>query len=290
MLAKKLRDAANGLFLLLSLIPVCECLAQSNSSSPEAAPLPVAQAVSSNQSAAQPAIQTNYVETGVSYQTLTGGYGYWGGGYARGVYQSGSNVWNAETNGQHEFGDSGVYMAAGVTHTLTPDWYAALTVGTSAGGFFWPRFRTDGFLNRKLLSRKQWIATAGFTYYEAKDVHRDRAFYLGSTYYFEKPWILEEGMYFNVSNPGSVFAPAGFVAVTEGRTKQQYVTVRAGVGEEGYQLVGPTVSLAQFNSQELTVTWRRWLGSNWGFNLVGDYYRNPFYTRGGSSFGFFREF
>jgi len=97
-------------------------------------------------------------------------------------------------------------------------------------------------------------------------------------------------MYFNVSSPGAVFAPAGFVAVTEGRNKQHYLTVRVGVGEEAYQLVGPTVSLAQFNSQDLTVTWRKWLGTNWGFNVIGDYYRNPFYTRGGSSFGFFREF
>jgi len=290
MLVKKLRYEAKGLFLLLSLIRVAECLAQGTGPSPDAVPVPAAQSVSSNQSGTQPATLTNYVESGGSYQTLTSGYGYWAGGYARGVYKSGGNVWNAEINGQHEFGDSGVYMAAGVTHTFTPDWYAALTVGTSAEGFFWPRFRTDGFLNRKWLSRRQWIATAGFTYYEAKDVHRDRTFYVGSTYYFEKPWILEEGMYFNVSNPGSVFAPAGFVAVTEGRNKQQYVTVRAGVGEEGYQLVGPTVSLAQFNSQELTVTWRRWLGSNWGFNLVADYYHNPFYTRGGSSFGFFKDF
>jgi len=278
------------LLLFLSLISVSECLAQGNSPSPDAAPVPVAQEVSSNQSAVQPAIPTNYVETGGSYQTLTSGYGYWGGGYARGVYKSGNNVWNGEANGQREFGDSGVYLAAGDTHVFTPDWYGALTVGTSAGGFFWPRFRSDAFINRKLLGRKQWVTTAGFTYYAAKDVHRDRTFYLGSTYYFAKPWIMEEGMYFNVSNPGSVFAPAGFVAVTEGRNKQQYLTVRVGLGEEAYQLVGPTVSLAQFDSQELTVTWRRWLGPNWGFNWTGDYYHSPFYGRGGSSFGVFKEF
>jgi len=286
----RMRHCETGGLLLLLIIGVSDCLAQDNSPSPDAAPLPALQAVSSNQSAAAPAILTNFVETGGSYQTLTSGYGYWGGGYARGVYALGSNVWNAEVNGQHEFGDSGVYLAVGNTHTFTPDWYAALTVGTSAGGFFWPRFRTDGFLNRKLLSRRQWVATAGFTYYEAKDVHRDRTFHLGSTYYFEKPWIVEGGMYFNVSSPGAVFAPAGFVAVTEGRNKQHYLTVRVGVGEEAYQLVGPTVSLAQFNSQDLTVTWRKWLGTNWGCNVIGDYYRNPFYTRGGSSFGFFREF
>jgi len=247
-------------------------------------------AVTSADVPAQIKILTNYVESGGSYMALSNGYGYWAGGYSRGVYQHGNDVWNAEMNGQHEFGDSGVYFAAGDTHTFSPDWYSALTVGSSAGGFFWPRFRADAFLNRKLLRRKQLIATAGFGYYVAKDVHRDSNFFIGTTYYFEKPWIVEEGVYFNISNPGTVFAPAGFVAVTEGRDKKQYITVRAGFGEEGYQLVGPTTVLTQFNSQTLTITWRKWLGTNWGFNVVGDSYHSPFYVRGGSSFGFFKEF
>jgi YaiO family outer membrane protein len=124
----------------------------------------------------------------------------------------------------------------------------------------------------------------------AKDVHRDHTFYTGSTYYFEKPWIVEEGIYFNLSHPGAVFAPAGFVAVTQGHNKQQYVTVRAGFGEEAYQLIGPTATLSQFNSETLTITWRKWMGPDWGFNFVGDYYHSPFYLRGGSTFGFFKEF
>jgi YaiO family outer membrane protein len=244
--------------------------------------------------AAQPEAQTktltNYVETGADYMTLTNGFGSWSGGYTRGVYEQGKNTWNAEINGQQEFGDAGVYFAAGDTYNFSPNWYGALTVGSSAGGFFWPRFRSDGFINKKWLGRKQFITTAGVSYVMAKDVHRDHTLYLGSTYYFEKPWIVEEGIYFNISHPGAVFAPAGFVAVTQGHNKQQYVTVRAGFGEEAYQLIGPAATLSQFNSETLTVTWRKWMGPNWGFNFVGDYYHSPFYLRGGSSFGFFKEF
>jgi YaiO family outer membrane protein len=232
----------------------------------------------------------SYIETGGSYLTLTNGFGYWAGGYSRVAYNRGSDVWNAELNAQHEFGDAGAYFAFGDTHTFNSDWYGSLTVGSSAGAFFWPRYRSDAFLNRKWMGRKQLITTAGFGYYAAKDPHRDRVFYLGSTYYFEKPWIVEQGIYFNLSSPGAVFAPAGFVAVTQGRAQHQYIVVRAGLGEEAYQLIGPTVSLTQFQSQALTVTWRKWLGYNWGFNLVGDYYHNPFYNRGGSSLGFFKEF
>jgi YaiO family outer membrane protein len=233
---------------------------------------------------------SNYVEAGGDYLALTNGFGHWAGGYARGVVTKGNNIWNAEVNGQHEFGDAGVYLAAGDTYNFNPDWYGSVTVGSSAGGFFWPRFRGDGFINKKWMGRKQLITTFGFGYYAAKDVHRDHSFFAGSTYYFTKPWILEEGIRFNVSNPGSVFSPAGFVAVTQGRNQQHYLTLRAGFGVEAYQLVGPTATLTDFESQTFTVTWRQWVGTNWGVNLVGDYYHSPFYQRGGTSFGFFREF
>jgi len=206
------------------------------------------------------------------------------------VVTKGNNIWNAEVSGQHEFGDAGVYVAAGDTYNFNPDWYGSLTAGSSVGGFFWPRFRADGFINKKWMAHKQLITTFGFGYYAAKDAHRDHSFFVGSTYYFTTPWILEDGIRFNVSNPGSVFSPAGFVAVTHGRNLQQYLTLRAGFGVEAYQLIGPTEALTDFESQTLTVTWRRWVGESWGVNLVGDYYHSPFYERGGASFGFFREF
>lgn len=277
-----------GLVVLLSF--PANSKAQATVDPPSTDSTPVSQAVASGQSNLQSRLLTNFVESGGSYQTLTNGFGDWAGGYSRGVYDHSKNVWSAEVNGQREFGDAGAYFAAGNTHTLNPDWYGSLTVGSSMGGFFWPRFRADGFLNKKWLPRKQWITTVGYGYYQAKDVHRNHYIYAGSTYYFEKPWIIEEGLYLNISNPGAVFAPSGFVAVTEGRIKHHYVTVRAGFGEEGYQLVGPTATLSQFQSQTVTITWRKWVGRNWGFNFVGDYYHNPSYTRGGSSFGVFKEF
>lgn len=230
------------------------------------------------------------MEAGGSYRQLTEGFGDWSGGYARGVYAMGKNTWTGEINGQHEFGDGGVYLAAGDTYTFDPDWYGSLTLGSSVGGFFWPRFRADAFVNRKWKSRKQFITTLGYGYYAAKDVHRDQSVFVGTTYYFTKPWIFEDGVRFNVSNPGMVFSSSGFFAITQGRNKQHYITLNAEFGEEAYQLVGPTTVLSRFKSQSLTITWRRWIGKNWGFNLIADYYHNPFYERGGGSFGFFKEF
>ena len=110
-------------------------------------------------------ILTNYVEAGGSYRQLSNGFGRWSGGYARGVVAQGKNIWNGEVNGQHEFGDAGVYLAAGDTYNFNSDWYASLTLGSSVGGFFWPRFRADAFVNRKWAERKQLITTFGFGYY-----------------------------------------------------------------------------------------------------------------------------
>jgi YaiO family outer membrane protein len=233
---------------------------------------------------------TNYAEAGGSYLPLSNNFGHLSNGYARASITSRKNVWFAEVNRQHEFGDAGTYVGGSDTYTFSPDWYGSLNLGSSIGGFFWPRFRGDAFINRKWLNSKRLITTFGFAYFASKDVHRDHNFYIGSTYYFDKPWIVETGLHYNVSNPGSVSSPSAFVAATQGRNKHHYITVRVGFGEEAYQLVGPTASLSDFSSQTLTVTWRQWIGKNWGLNAVGDYYHNPFYSRGGNILGVFKEF
>jgi YaiO family outer membrane protein len=235
-------------------------------------------------------ILTNFVEAGGSYRQLTNGFGDWSGGYADGVFTTGKNTWNAEINGQHEFGDGGVYLAAGDTYNFNSDWYASLSVGSSVGGFFWPRFRADAFVNRKWSARKQFITTVGYGYYASKDVHRDQSVFIGTVYYFQSPWIIEDGIRFNISNPGAVYSPAGFVALTEGLNKHHYVTLNVGFGQEAYQIVGPATVLTRFPSQTVTITWRQWAGKNWGFNFIADYYHSSFYERGGGSFGFFRDF
>ena len=232
----------------------------------------------------------NYVETGVSYRQLTNGFGDWSGGYARAVFGTAANVWSAEVNGQHEFGDGGVYLAAGDTHNFNSDWYASLTLGTSVQGFFWPRFRADAFLNRKWRERKQFVTSIGYGAYDSKDVHHDESVFLGSAYYFQSPWIVEDGVRLNVSRPGTVVSASGFVAVTQGVNTHHYVTVNVGFGQEAYQIVGPTMVLTRFPSQTFTTTWRQWIAKGWGFDLVADYYHSPYYQRGGGSFGIFKEF
>lgn len=287
------RDLCRSFILILIL--TCACAlggrAQENAS-PASPPQSSSQQQTTTEEtpAAPTKILTNFVEAGGSYEELSDNFGRWSGGYFRAVVTTGKNTWNAEVNGQHEFGDAGTYLDAGDTYTFNDDWYAAVTFGSSVGGFFWPRSRVDAFLNRKWLARKQMITTLGFGYDQAKDVHSDHSFFIGTTYYFEKPWIIEDGVRFNISSPGTIFSPSGFVAVTEGRNKQHYLTVNVGVGQEGYQIVGPTAVLTRFRSQTATLTWRQWAGRTWGFDFVADFYHSPFYHRGGGSLGFFKEF
>jgi YaiO family outer membrane protein len=233
---------------------------------------------------------SNYLETGGEYLYVTNGFGVWNGGYVRSVISTGAETVNVELNEQHEFGGAGTYFAIGDTHTFTANTYASVTVGSSVGGFFLPLYRADAFINQKWLRRKQLITTLGLGYYAAKDPHRDSSLSFGTTYYFDKPWIVENGVRFNVSNPGRVLSPSGFLAVTQGRNKHRYITARIGYGEEAYQIIGPSNVLSSFRSQTVSIVWRQWIGSNWGTNAVTDYYGSPYYSRVGGTVGLFREF
>jgi YaiO family outer membrane protein len=289
MTGRRLREA-----LIWIVIVICAFAgvtrAQESASSDDPPQTTPQQTSTSEAPPASTKILTNYVEAGGSYEALSNNFGQWSGGYFRAVMTTGKNTWNAEVNGQYQFGDAGTYMDAGDTYVIDDDWYAAVTFGSSVGGFFWPRSRVDSFLNRKWLGRKQMITTLGFGYDHAKDVHSDHSVFIGTTYYFEKPWIIEDGVRFNVSSPGTIFSPSGFIAVTQGRDKAHYLTVNVGIGQEAYQIVGPTSVLTRFPSQTASLTWRQWAGKNWGFDFVTDFYHSPYYRRGGTSIGFFKEF
>ena len=137
--------------LILSIAFVCAAHAQENAALPSP-PQASQQSPAEEAPPAELKLLTNYVEGGGNYLALTDGFGNWTGGYARGVITQKNNIWNAEINGQREFGDAGVYFGVGDTYNFNPDWYGSLTLGSSAGGFFWPRFRADGFLNKKWLA------------------------------------------------------------------------------------------------------------------------------------------
>jgi YaiO family outer membrane protein len=234
-----------------------------------------------------------YIEVGGNVHTLSDDFGNWNGQYVKGEVQSDSrNRWSGELLSQREFGRRGFYGSVGNSHVIDEDWYTTISIGGGApsDANFLPRYRVDAFLNRKWLERRQLVTTVGVGYYKAMETYNDKSLFLGTTYYFEAPWTVQLGYRFNNSSPGSVNSSSGFVAVTEGREKDHYVTARFGYGEEAYQLLGKSVVISDFDSYIASLEWRKWVSDDMGFKIGGEQYHNPNYDRNGVNFGVFKEF
>jgi YaiO family outer membrane protein len=231
------------------------------------------------------------VESGVNYRRLDSGYSEWRGAYIRMVLRAGSkDTVNAEVLRQRQFGDTGTFFSVGDSHTINEKWYSYLSVGGSSGGFFFPRVRVDGQLSRKWLAKKSLVTSVGVGLFEPKTIHRNFAASMEAVYYFTAPWIVQGGVRWNHSSPGAVLSRSQFIALTEGREGKHYVVLRGEVGREAYQLVGATTALVDFPSRNATVTWKQWVGGDWGFNAVAEYYKSSAYRRAGVSLGLFKSF
>lgn len=236
-------------------------------------------------------LEENYYEGGVKYHDLTAGYPSWKEAYAKGSWrQNADNVWDWEVLGSSRFNASGVSVTGGVTRTLNEDWYGSLHLTTSDGVFFFPRFRVDAFLNRKYLDEGNLVGTYGLFYEDSGTVNEERGIYLGASYYFSSPWILEAGVKRIENSPGPEISTRYKIAVTHGRAFDQYLIAEVDFGNEAYQYVAATTSIVDVQSIVYTLTWRKWIKKDWGINLVGEYYNSDTYDRTGVAFGVFKHF
>ena len=236
-----------------------------------------------------------FVEFGGSYfhlnrTNVSAPFAPWGDAYFRGLMSGGNNKFNGELTRQVHYGDIGWFYNLGWTRTWSPDWYTEISAGTSTRGFFLPKFRTDGFVNRKLLARRQLIVTGGLGYDKSKTVNTATRYTAGGTYYFEHPFVVQGGVTWTHANPGSILARSQYLAVSQGHDKEHYITVRAEIGREGYELIGPQTSLFNFAVHNYSANWRQWLGPSWGFNMSFESENNFTYHRFGGGLGFFMDF
>lgn len=238
-----------------------------------------------------------YVEIGGSHSSLTGSNGDWNDFYLHAVLSGGRNAFNGELTRQARFGDSGWFGGLGVTRTISENWYAQISAGGGAGGFFLPKFRTDGLINRKLLHNRQLVMTMGVGFDQSKTVNHDERFQLGGMYYFEHPFVLQAGVMWTHASPGNILARTQFIAVNEGHEKEHYFSLRYGWGREGYEIVGgpstfnPAYNvLFDFPVHDVTGTWRQWIGPNWGVNFNIEHHQEPAYHRFGGTAGVFLDF
>lgn len=236
------------------------------------------------------AVPIRSIELDAGGEELSNGYGNWTNETLLGTYQVDQHVLQVELSSKEEFGAAGTFVGLADTVTIDPDWFARLAVGAGDGAFYLPRVRSDVFLSRKWLGKRNLITSVGLGYYEAPDGHIDRSVNFGGTYYFSEPWIIEAGLRLNKSDPGDISTHQQFVAVTYGHEKENVLTVRYGWGGEGYQEISGDVSLVDFQSHEASLAWRHWLSANLGLMVKVDNYSNPYYQRKGANVGIFYQF
>ncbi|MGQ2980393.1 MAG: YaiO family outer membrane beta-barrel protein [Polaromonas sp.] len=272
------------LALAACLLPLAPVLAQSQTAVPNQVSMAAAPP------AAEGAPPQRSLELSAGAQRLTGGFGNWRDLTLRGTYGAGAHVLQGELSQHHRFGQSGTFVGVSDTYTFNPDWHASVAIGAGDGAFYLPKARIDATLYRKFLPGRNLVGSVGVGYYDAPTGYTDRSVSLGAAYYFEAPWIVEGGVRFNTSNPGSVKSQQQFVALTWGRNKQDLVTGRYGWGSEGYLAVAAGAQLVNFNSREASLSWRHWLTPSTGVLVGANRYTNPSYRRSGVNVGIFHDF
>ena len=230
------------------------------------------------------------LELSAGGQSLSNGYGNWRDVTLRGTYGLPGNLVQGEISATRRFGEDGAFIGVSDTYTFNDDWYGSLALGAGDGVFYLPRYRADAALYKKWLSDRSLVTSVGLGYYSAPDGHIDRSMTLGAAYYFSTPWIVEGGVRFNRSSPGSVNTHQQYAAVTYGRDKQNLVSARYTWGREGYQAIAADTQLVDFKSREASLAWRHWLNPKTGLLFSVNNYSNPFYDRSGVNIGIFRDF
>jgi YaiO family outer membrane protein len=284
----------SGIYALSAMSALCALSftlpahAQSSPMEPSmAAPKPPV--VPTPEASAQPGRTSTDLLLYTSAQRLTAGLGNWKEIGVRGTHTVGAHVLQGEVASMRRFGESGNFIGLGDTYSFSPDWFGSLSVGAGDGASYLPEARIDGFINRKLLTDRNLIATLGAGYYRAPDGHNDRSASVGATYYFSEPWILQGEIRFNNSRPGSVNTRQQFLALTWGRDQQTQVTARHAWGSEGYQSIGSGASLVNFSSHQSSLNLRHWIGADWGLSAGVERYHNPYYNRRGATLALFWE-
>ena len=219
------------------------------------------------------------------------GFRNWSGPSVRGSFapRNSFNEWSAGAARVQEFGATGYLFEGGLDRDLTDTWDVGLNIGGTSS-FFLPRFAADFSTSRRWSDAEKFVMTFDGSYLRWQDVHRDYVWGLGASYHFERPWAVEAGVNIDLSTPGSLCTEEQYFGVSQGREKNYLVTLRGEFGREAYQVIGPNISISNFESYGISLKLQKWVGGGWGVVVAGNYYSNPYYQDRGVSVGFFKEF
>jgi YaiO family outer membrane protein len=232
---------------------------------------------------------SGWLQADAFYHRVTNEFGDWKGSALRLVTPAGrSSLLHGEVVAQEAFGDAGVWGSVGWRQQWGPSWFSLTSAGGGTGDSYFPDLRSDLLLGRAWLPRRNLVTMVGGTYVKAKRVYRDRAV-SGSLAFYFAGGAAELGGRFNWSDPDAVRTERIFGALTLGRDRHRFVTLRGSAGREGYQLAGAVEIRHRFRSQEASLLWREWFSDKLGGFLALEWYDNPFYTRQGVTVGLFRH-
>jgi YaiO family outer membrane protein len=159
-----------------------------------------------------------------------------------------------------------------------------------SNSFFLQRFSADMSASRRWFNSDKFVTRVEGSYLRWQDIHRDYTWGVEAAYHFDRPWAVSAGIDADVSTPGNVVTEYQYFAIKQGREKKHLITLRGEFGREGYKVIGPTTSIANFQSYGVSLRLRQWVGRSWGFVATGSYSSNPFYQDRGVTFGLFKEF
>jgi YaiO family outer membrane protein len=226
-----------------------------------------------------------WIEANGFAQRVSNDFGDWRGIYLRSVRPSRVDTWYVEGMALEAFGQRGGQVGATHRHDWSQHLFHVLGATVGSGAAILPRVRTDGMLGVRFGSRNEWQATAGGSYVKSTTSLYDVAATTSLAWYAPRALVLEAAARFNDSRPGNIASHRLFGVAILTPSPRRSISLRAGGGTEGWQIVSATTTLRRFASQDYSLAWREKLSAHWALSVQGDHYTNPYYTRTGATLG-----
>lgn len=196
---------------------------------------------------------------------------------------SDGQVLRADLLQEKRFGLDGGVVAGTYTRVLSPEAYVTATLALGHGGPNWARQRIDLDLANKWGAARSIVTHVAVNGARFDGDRSDQGLRTSVVAYLDgplgEPLVLEGGVMFNISRPGSVHSSMPYLGATWGRVDEQTFALRITSGRESYQALGAAAQLVDFHSRSVGLTWRRWMDPTWGFVAGAETYRNPSYRR-----------
>lgn len=239
---------------------------------------------------ADEADQPNRLDVGMSYSQLSGGYSDWQSAYARVALPAARGATYLEAIRRREFDEVGTLLSAGRVQDLNADWGVSGFVSVGSGGDFLPHSKWDVGVARKLLADRSLVLSAGLGRSINHHDYRDDTMRLSATYYLSSAWVLEQGLRWTVSHPGSVSGQRWYGVVGWRQPGQREITARIETGSEGWTAQGNQDFVVGFDSQLASLAWSEWLTPRQGVKVMVEHYDNPYYNRTTLDLSVFTQF